>query len=217
MGLIFRTQVTRALPSGMLLIIVFLLLFTPEPDIQAQVWRQVSTPSPPIRYGSAMAYDSDRKMAVMFGGYYSYDSTEKNYGDTWEWNGSMWTEASKTGPTPRRDHAMAYDSARKKVVLFGGYNGSSYYGDTWEWDGSSWTSVSTTGPDPRAKHAMAYDAARGEVILFGGETPSHENDTWAWNGSNWTEVGTTGPTSRVDHAMAYDAFRSEVVLYSGFG
>jgi len=35
--------------------------------------------------------------------------------------------------------AMAYDSGRGKIVLFGGYAGSAVLGDTWEWDGASGT------------------------------------------------------------------------------
>jgi hypothetical protein len=31
-----------------------------------------------------------------------------------------WTRTSVTGPAPRYDHAMAYDTARGVTVLFGG-------------------------------------------------------------------------------------------------
>jgi hypothetical protein len=34
---------------------------------------------------------------------------------------------------------MAYDLGRQRVVLFGGWNGTSNVSDTWEWDGSNWT------------------------------------------------------------------------------
>ena len=34
---------------------------------------------------------------------------------------------------------MAYDAARGKVVLFGGYDGQTNLADTWEWDGQAWT------------------------------------------------------------------------------
>jgi len=46
---------------------------------------------------------------------------------------------------------MAYDSARDRVVLFGGtaVEGGSdvyYYGETWEWDGQAWEQRGTTAP-----------------------------------------------------------------------
>ena len=39
-------------------------------------------------------------------------------------------------PPERSFHAMAYDSARGRVVLFGGIV-ASWVNDTWEWDGVS--------------------------------------------------------------------------------
>lgn len=57
--------------------------------------------------------------------------------DTWEWNGTTWTKRdSSVHPPHRFGHAMAYDSGRQKIILFGGQliNGS-LLKDTWEWDG----------------------------------------------------------------------------------
>ena len=65
-------------------------------------------------------------------------------GQTWEWNGSNWTQRVVSGPPPRSDAGMVYDSARKRIVLFGGRRGSpdnSDLGDTWEWDGASWKRI----------------------------------------------------------------------------
>ncbi len=128
-----------------------------------------------------------------------------------------WTKVSESGPSARRDAAMAYDSARGVVVLYGGWNGS-YLGDTWEWDGSSWTQVSTWGPTRRNGHAMAYDSAHGVVVMFGGQTiGGREDDTWIWDGNNWTNVTPVGisPDERHRHAMAYDSARGRVVLFGG--
>ena len=58
--------------------------------------------------------------------------------DTWTWDGQAWTQVADTGPTPRRLHAMAFDSARQRTVLFGGDVGG-ITNDTWEWDGGVWT------------------------------------------------------------------------------
>ena len=36
-------------------------------------------------------------------------------------------------------HALAFDAARGRTVLFGGGNGAgATFDDTWEWDGSTW-------------------------------------------------------------------------------
>ena len=59
----------------------------------------------------------------------------------WERYGSAWTNVSPGGmagmhfPTTRDGHALAYDSARGVVVLFGGDDIGSYFSDTWEYRG----------------------------------------------------------------------------------
>jgi hypothetical protein len=100
-----------------------------------------------------------------------------------------WALDATSGPSPRQHHAMAYDSARGVVVLFGGSDSSSYKGDTWEWNGAAWTLKATTGPSPRNETAMAYDSTRGVIVLFGGgqdNNPQNNSDTWEWDGATWT-------------------------------
>jgi pimeloyl-ACP methyl ester carboxylesterase len=78
-----------------------------------------------------------RQRTVLFGGFPSY-------GGTWEWNGSSWTQVGTNGPT-RWSHAMAYDSARARVVLFGGSSGSVRMNDTWEWVEKDLTLITVPG------------------------------------------------------------------------
>lgn len=68
---------------------------------------------------------------------------------------------------------MAFDVARQKCVLFGGYDCTggpcTTVPGTWEWDGVDWSLRSpTTTPGDRFGPAMAYDPRRGRVLLFGG-------------------------------------------------
>ena len=68
---------------------------------------------------------------------------------------------------------MAWDSARQRLLLFGGVVGPTDNGETWEWDGASWTQRQPTfSPAPTHGHAMAFDAVRQRVVLFSG------SDTW---------------------------------------
>jgi len=133
--------------------------------------------------------------------------------------GLQWAQAATTGPGPRRNHAMVYDSVRQRVILFGGVEGITDLGDTWEWDpaAQSWTLRTTTGPAPRMHHAMAYDSARQRVVLFGG-FPSF-GDTWEYDpvANSWQLRSSTGPLPRYAHEMAYDAARQRVVLFGGAG
>ncbi len=77
----------------------------------------------------------------------------------------------------RCGHALAYDVARQRVVLFGGGGNTGVLSDTWEWDGSNWTQrAPTNSPSSRVYHAMAYDAARQRVVLFGGYAANSSAD-----------------------------------------
>jgi hypothetical protein len=71
---------------------------------------------------------------ILFGG--TNPGTNKPNDNTWKWNGKLWTQSQDIGPSPRRDHNLAYDIKRDRVVLFGGLTGTGGTGipagDTWE-------------------------------------------------------------------------------------
>jgi hypothetical protein len=186
-------------------------------------WSLAAATGPSPRQAAAMAFDSSRARAVLFGG---NDGAAR--GDTWEWNGSAWSLRSPGGgagsPSARYLHALAYDSARGRTVLFGGYDGA-LRADTWEWDGSAWSLRSAGaeggagGPSARYMHAMAYLPARGRTVLFGGYDGALRADTWEWDGSAWSlrspGGGAASPSPRSGSAMAYSASRQRVVLFGG--
>jgi hypothetical protein len=164
-----------------------------------------------------MAYDAARQRVVLFGGF----DDEGMLDDTWEWNGTSWSEnSSGSAPEGRFLHAMAYDAARNRVVMFGGFNGQVYVGDTWVYDGNQWSQRNpASAPPDLCGHWMAYDAARGKVVLFGGvspEPPNQRNQTWAWDGNTWTLLAPPdSPPARCCMAMAYDSARQRTVMFGG--
>ncbi|MBN2359098.1 MAG: hypothetical protein JXR83_06565, partial [Deltaproteobacteria bacterium] len=183
-------------------------------------WTEVTPAAgnPPPRNLHAMAYDSTRGRVVLFGG--EVISGISILQDTWEWDGQSWTEVTPAAgnPPPRDSHAMAFDSAQSRVVLFGGSNWSETLQDTWIWDGHTWTEVTpATPPTARTGCAMAYDSTRRRIVLFGGYVLGNPaQDTWEWDGTNWSEVATNrSPPIRGNHAMAYDSARDRVVLFGG--
>ena len=207
--------------SLMCVALVVLPLGTSIAAAQTLQWTKVSTEGPSPRIASRMAFDSARGKAVMFGGHEDSAGLVHAPNHTWEWDGAKWNQAATTGPTARAWHSMVYDSARKKVVLFGGWTPrrGTIFGETWEWDGAEWTQVATTGPEPRGLCGMAYDSARGKVVLFGGiDSGPAFGDTWEWDGAEWTRVAAEGvetPAARVVTTMVYDSVRGRVVLYGG--
>ena len=132
--------------------------------------------------------------------------------------------APAASPPPRQSHAMAWDSGRARLVLFGGDSGgTAQFSDTWEWDGLTWAQVSSAGPIARSRHAMAFDDSRGRVVLFGGWDRAHSaggtvtllDDTWEWDGNTWTQINATGPQARAAHTLTWDPVRRRTVLFGG--
>ncbi|HYU62652.1 MAG TPA: hypothetical protein VEN12_02625 [Verrucomicrobiae bacterium] len=188
-------------------------------------WGSISTAAaPPGREFAAMSYDSGRGRTVLFGGdqFIHNSSTVPPYlADTWEWDGSSWTNVTPTVSPPGLSGAsMAYDARRGVSVLFGGNlrfgpNSS----DTWEWDGAGWTKRSLAVSPPAAVLApMAYDSARGEVVLLGPPQPyGLLATTWTYDGTTWTQRSPiTSPPARSGASTAFDSVRNRVVLFGGF-
>jgi hypothetical protein len=175
-------------------------------------WEQRDAPGPSPRSGAAMVYDTQRRVATLFGG-----SSGGLYNDeTWEWNGLTWTQRHAPGPQAREYHAMSYDSARGVTVLFGGSVHWQFgeRNDTWEWDGEHWNQrFPLISPSPRAAHALAFDAFRNRSVTVGGF--GGNNDTWEWDGIDWVEQFGEGPPPRSEHAIAFDRNRDRVVLVGG--
>jgi len=92
-------------------------------------WSSLEISNPPDRPDSALAYDANRKLVVLFGG--KRDGSLLN--DTWIFNGTAWLELRfPNSPPPRQAHSMFYDEKRKSIILFGGVGESGVLGDTWE-------------------------------------------------------------------------------------
>lgn len=174
-----------------------------------------------------MAYDSQRGVTVLFGGEGLYVPASGFLADTWEWDGTTWTQRSPTTVPPvRSQHAMAYDSQRGRVVLFGGItNGPNPWssavplGDTWEWDGTDWTQRgSTNAPNARCAHAMAYLSNTGRTMVVGGNDfhLATFNDTWEWDGTAWNLVQLGGFPPRSGSAITYAAQSGHAVMFGGY-
>ena len=186
---------------------------------------------PPARRYPALATDRAHGVVVLFGGESeacaSAPGATATCADTWLWDGSRWSAARPpVSPSRRQGHAMAFDEARGRVVLFGGADDTGHFArGTWEWDGTTWSERATAvDPANRMWHRMAYDARRGRVVLFGGSGVSMAGcegecaDTWEWDGTTWSKVVDLGhaPTRR-GAAMAYDRALGAVLLVGGEG
>lgn len=185
-------------------------------------WRELSSGFGP-RDHHVMAYDSHRGRTVLFGGTGPRPpGAERRVSpvDTWEWDGTRWTQIATSGPSSRGRSAMVYDERRRQMVLFGG-GGNVILGDTWLWDGHAWREVVGPAPPARYAHAMAYDSHRGVTILYGGSSAykpaRYLTDMWEWDGQTWREIQlpAVNPGMRYSPGMAYDRNRRRLVLHGG--
>jgi N-acetylneuraminic acid mutarotase len=194
-------------------------------------WRE-SEPTgdiPPGRGSVPMVYEpvGGRMLLWAAGG------PQTNFDVMWTYDqvANSWSrlEIQGSAPEARHNEAMTYDPATKRVILFGGYNGSIYLNDTWAFDPATntWSQLHPSTPPPaRGAHSMAYDSASGRIILFGGSVPReddelYQNDTWAYDPveDSWAELLPAGPLPRYrGHHTLIDAPGSAgVLLFGGYG
>ena len=183
---------------------------------RASEWQQ-ETPAraPTPRRDTAMAYDADRGLVVLFGGV----SAAGVNAETWHWDRAArsWVEDAPSAIPPRAGAGLAYDRVHHQLVLFGGRGVSAArLADTWLLTVDGWTQApQAAGPTPEARvgAAMAWDPARQRIVMFGGETTIAEQDAWEWDGARWTQIATPPPPPRVRGVLLGSA--DGLLLYGG--
>ena len=119
---------------------------------------------PPARWNHAMAYDSLRNVAIVFGGF----SGSVRLGDTWEFSFDTltWSEVSTpSAPSPRDWATMAYDPQLGATILFGGSDGT-FRNDTWMFDGCNWTEMTLATSPPASPAFLTYDSESKRLLLL---------------------------------------------------
>ncbi len=190
-----------------------------------QAWRApVTREAPPAVSLVAAAADPHRRSVLIVGGFTVIGPRKYGppAGDLWELDADgQWRLQTTEGPRPgpRHHHAMAFDTRRGRLVLYGGFNAdNAWMTDLWEWDRQRWHRLQpAAGPGERAHHAMAYDSTRGCIVLRGGTTSTKVQpaDTWEWDGTTWHRAATDGPGPGGGYRMAYDQARRVTVLCGG--
>ena len=182
-------------------------------------WVQAApTNRPSARSNPMLAFDLQRGVSVLFGGW-----AGPVLGDTWEWDGALWTRRQPTvAPPARCCGALGYDFGRRRVVLFGGWSSTGELGDTWEFDGSQWTAATpASSPSPRRLAGFGGDLIVGGMVLFGGGAMVGGNqvenqETWRWNGATWTQLQPLhAPAARWNLGMVTDPGRGRILLHGG--
>lgn len=155
--------------------------------------------NPNGRFVHSMGYDRVSDTVILFGGS-QMDSggTTSSIDDTWEWDGTDWTQVSAGGAyptTPGTDaHTrMAWNDDLQMLLLFGGQwdtehgggpgGGISLSKEVWAWNRTSWELIDVCQPyvpgpgfvgpgdvgGGIAQHGWCWDPILRKMLLFGGD------------------------------------------------
>ncbi len=189
-------------------------------------WSQLATPNaPPARSVPAAAYDKVHDRIVLFGGNtISTDgkNTVNPIHDTWEFDGTNWTQRGGEGPKLSKP-TMVFDDATNQVLLLGLDESSTSKTDTlmYVYDGTAgtWTQLKPEGlPTCVNESHVAFDGETNSVILVGGvcTTSDTSDTTFSWDGTKWTKVEIKNvPDRAFGGAIAYDAARQTLLQFGG--
>jgi len=156
-----------------------------------------------------MCYDLARNRTLLFGGR-AGALVGPWSSDTWEWNGSTWSQLSPiTSPPALAYPVLACDAARARMVLVG--VGSA----TWEWDGSNWSMNAAAIPPLGAQFSTTYDDQARRVLLSGYRQVSNFSsllELWEWSGSAWSQR--VPGTGAVSGPIIWDPRRQRLVAFT---
>ncbi|MDX2093783.1 MAG: hypothetical protein SFX73_38450, partial [Kofleriaceae bacterium] len=181
---------------------------------------RVAATSPLGRIRFGFAYDGRRKVAVMFGGFRDKDPVNGGrLADTWEWDGTTWTQVTTaTSPPPRSAHALVYDPVRGVMVMWGGQDETTVLDDTWEYDGTDWRRI-TSATMPVALHGVAatYDPAHHRILSNGGTDASGNpvTTTYFYDGTSWQSASRPVSPARDAAGLVADPRDGTVVMFGG--
>ncbi|HVZ74593.1 MAG TPA: kelch repeat-containing protein [Polyangia bacterium] len=199
-----------------------------EWDPVTPAWKKVTAPDAATintpNYYPTLTYDPVRAVIVVFAGLYQARQL-------WEFDTTAYGFTNRSvpfnGPLQRQNPALAFDTKRGKLMLFGGRSSADnlYKQDTWEWSGTdaTWLQRTTvdTKPDARYLSAMVYDSKRDRLLLYGGTGAATYDDLWQWDPTTrtWSPITVSGmrPGQIYGHSMFYDAARDKVILFNPSG
>jgi hypothetical protein len=181
-----------------------------------------------------MAYDTESKKVIMFGGLTgSYLQESNNNAETWSFdpNTKLWKKMSPNiAPGAAGGGDMTYDSRADRVILVIGADLlTPHFFDfqttqTWAYDYNTdaWTRLADSPFKGNIGPRLAYDSESDKTIMFGGMSAvkgiRFVNETWAYdyNSNTWEQMQPAdAPQNQNYQCMAYDPKSDRVIDWGG--
>ena len=196
-------------------------------------WSQVSVAGTPPwqRFGAAAVYDASASRMVLFGGIVS-PNFPVPLNDAWALSlsgGPTWNQLALAAPLPSARYycGAAFDSARRRLLVFGGIAPDAptdLVNELWALDltpPEAWSVPPLlTPPEPRMLPCSAYDSRRQLMWVWGGGTESQlYPDVWSLALSSvpeWRKYTIAmGPSARTGASSIYDSDGDRIVVFGG--
>jgi hypothetical protein len=113
------------------------------------IWKERPTGLNDLPELGVVIYDEQLGKLVIFGEHPNPpDGYTGSTPATWTWDGTTWSRINtESGPRCVSQSSIVYDSARQRLVLFGGFREVVFHSsevltnDLWEFDGRRWTQI----------------------------------------------------------------------------
>jgi hypothetical protein len=144
-------------------------------------WQSLpQTSAPPRRFNTGLMYDPKNNNMLMFGGIKDQSGTP--LGDTWTWDGKIWTEQHPDpAHRPPATSIWASDPAGAGVLLY-----DNVHRETWLWNGTDWNQLNPLHSPPAFVRLLTISptgSASGHLLAL-------SQTIWLWDGNDWVDTGT---------------------------
>ena len=191
--------------------------------------------APSARYNFAYAYDAVSRRLLVWGGQGS-DPSYKSDGKAYNVDSDTWTALPSPGLSGRSYPLFAWDDARRRLYVWGGYSpssseggeggdsgsgGTSYPTDGAYYDAASnsWTQLPATPSGFLGRRYGRAVVASGKLVIWGGggSSPTYKDDGVIYDPdtNSWTLMPTAPIGARREHLVLTDT--SRVFIHGGRG
>lgn len=192
-------------------------------DVNARTAEEIGT-SIDGRSSASAVYVPDRRAVYLFGGRAGLESAVSHSILRYDVDRVTTDVLSVTLPVSRTETAAAYDSARKRAYIFGGWSPGvtpQYSADVLRFDPAAET-LSGSGsalPSGRSGMAAVYVPHRDKVYLFGGVNQAGcvaQILAYDPGQDRLTTLPSALPTAVAHAAAVYDALTNKIFLFGGW-